>query len=352
MVRRSVFFAAALCAVEALAGSSRLEAAGKPLHIYFIDVEGGAATLIVTPAGESFLVDPGYPGERDPGRIAQVAKEVAGLEKIDIFLSTHWHTDHLAGLERLVELIPVKRFYDRGMPEKLTQDIVASEFGPYRKITQGRSVAVKPGDEIPLRQAEGSLPLRVKVVAASGLVLGEKAGAPQVRPCDKGHKAAAEDDSDNAKSVAFLLTFGDFKFFDGADLTLNVEHKLVCPENLVGGVDVFQVDHHGFAISNHPALLAALRPRVAIMNNGPTKGGDAEVFARLKQVPEIEAVFQMHRNLRTKDSDNAPAEFILSTADEKSCKGGYFRLAVDGSGKSYGVEVSSKGTKRTYKTRA
>jgi beta-lactamase superfamily II metal-dependent hydrolase len=324
-------------------------AKAKPLDIYFIDTEGGAATLIVTPAGESVLVDPGYPGDRDPPRIARVARETAGLEKIDHFISTHWHSDHVGGLLRLVELIPVRRFYDRGLPEKIAEDMIEAEIEGYRRISAGKSVALKPGDKLQLESKGFSTPLEIKILASNGIVLGEKPGDPQVRPCDKGHPSRPEDTSDNALSVAFLLTFGRFKFFDGADLTWNVEHKLACPANLPGEVDVFQVNHHGFAISNNPLLLAALSPRVAIMNNGPTKGGDAETFARLEAVPGLEDVFQLHRNLRTKDSDNAPPELISSSADEKTCKGGYIKLSVDPSGESFAVSIPAKGTTRTYR---
>jgi len=336
--------AASLAAAEKAQGE-------KPLDIYFVDTEGGAATLIVTPAGESFLIDPGYPGDRDPPRIAQVAREAAKLTQIDHFLSTHWHSDHVGGLIQLVKLIPIKRFYDRGSADKPLPDSVPAEMKAYREITGGKSVALKPGDLIPLSKEGSPSPFEVKVLASSGAVLGEKAGAAQIRPCDKGHKSAPEDTSENARSVACLLRFGDFKLFLGADLTLNVEHKLACPENIPGPVDVFQVDHHGFAISNHPALVQALKPRVAILLNGPTKGGDAETLARLREVRGID-IYQMHRNLRTQEDDNAPEDFTLSAATEKECKGGTMKLSVHPSGKSYSISIPSKGITRTYEVRA
>jgi competence protein ComEC len=348
------------CILQPAAASAEERPAGaKPLDIYFIDTEGGTATLIVTPAGESVLVDPGYPGDRDPPRIARVAKETAGLEKIDHFISTHWHSDHVGGLLRLSELIPIRRFYDRGLPEKIADDMIATEIEGYRRISAGKSVALKPGDKLPLERSretatlQGGLPtpLEIKILASSGIVLGEKPGDPQVRPCEKGHPSRPEDTSDNARSVAFLLTFGRFKFFVGADLTWNVEHKLACPASLPGEVDVFQVDHHGFAISNNPVLLRALNPRVAIMNNGPTKGADRETYARLKAVPGLEEVFQLHKNLQTKDADNTPPEFIMSSSDEKSCKGGTIKLSVDSSGNSYTVSIPAKGTTRRHETK-
>lgn len=322
----------------------------KALEIYFVDTEGGAATLIVTPAGESLLIDPGYPGDRDPERIAGVARDVAGLREIDAFVSTHFDADHYASLPRLLELIPIRRFYDRGVPDPVPSGIDEKALRAYVAATGGKSTALKPGDEIPFRPCDGTR-LRMKVLAAGGIVIGEKPGAPQARPCDAGHETRPDDRSENANSVAILLEFGRFRLFAGGDLTWNVEHKLVCPENLPGEVDVFQVNHHGFSISNNPVLVRALNPRVAILLNGPTKGGEAEVFARLRACPGLKDIFAMHRNLRAKDADNADPAFTLSTADEASCAGGYMRLTVRADGEEYAVAIPAKGTTRTYAVR-
>jgi beta-lactamase superfamily II metal-dependent hydrolase len=321
----------------------------KPLDVYFIDTEGGAATLIVTPQGESLLADTGNPGERDAGRIAKVAKEAAGLQQIDHVITTHFHLDHVGGLPRLSELIPVKRFYDHGIPTPLLADIRPQDLEAYRKTTGGTSTALKPGDEIPLRSSAGSPPLKLRVVASDGLVLGEKGASAQERPCEKGHQAAAVDSSDNARSIAFVLSFGGFRLFDGGDLTWNTEHKLVCPENIPGEVDVYQVNHHGLDQSNNPALVEALRPRVAIMNNGARKGGEPKTFATLKGAIGLEAVFQLHRSVRLTEKENSPSAFVAN--DEETCKGEYIKLSVDPTGKSYTVTVPSKGTTKRYETK-
>ncbi|MCS6861460.1 MAG: MBL fold metallo-hydrolase [Abditibacteriales bacterium] len=319
----------------------------KGLDIYFIDVEGGAATLIVTPQRESLLVDCGWPGERDPARIAKVAKEVAGLKQIDHLIITHWHTDHAGDVAQLMKVIPVKNFYDRGIPDPLPRDVSRQQIEIYRQATQGKSIPLKPGDEIKLKS--GSVPLKLRVLASSGIVLGEPPHAPQTRPCDRGHAAMPEDTSDNARSIAFLLSFGNFDFFDAGDLTWNVEHKLVCPTNLVGTVDVYQVTHHGMDISNNPVLMQALQPRVAIMNNGPRKGGAAKTYARLKSVQGLEDIFQLHRNVQTTEEDNAPPAFVAN--DEENCQGEFIHLSVDPTGQTYTVAVPSKGTRRSYQTR-
>jgi competence protein ComEC len=126
----------------------------KTLDIYFIDVEGGAATLIVTPKGESLLIDTGFPGERDAGRIAHVALELAGLKQIDHCVITHWHRDHEGGVPTLAKLIPIANYYDHGLPDKLASDMQAEFIDPYRQTAAGKRSTLKPGDEIRFKQAE------------------------------------------------------------------------------------------------------------------------------------------------------------------------------------------------------
>jgi beta-lactamase superfamily II metal-dependent hydrolase len=325
------------------------QAAPKTLDIYFIDVEGGAATLIVTPAGESLLIDSGNPGERDAGRIAHVALDVAGLKQIDHYITTHWHTDHVGGIGPLAQLIPVKHYYDHGIPATLTSDITSSLIDIYRKTSEGKSVALKPGDEIKLQTPKAFPPLRLRVLAANGIVLGEQPGAPQIQPCGPNFQAAAEDKSDNVNSVGVVLSFGRFRFFDGGDLTWNIENRLVCPKNLVGVVEVYQADHHGLDLSNNPALIEALKPRVAIIDNGPRKGGEARTFATLKNAAGIEAIYQLHRNVRTTEKDNAPPAFVAN--DEEDCKGEFIKLSVAPNGKSYSMDIPAKHISRVYRVR-
>jgi beta-lactamase superfamily II metal-dependent hydrolase len=320
------------------------------MDIYFIDVEGGAATLIVTPQGESMLVDCGWPGERDARRISEVAREQAGISQIDHYITTHWHTDHFGGIAQLVRLLPVKRYYGHGMPNPLPPDINPELVQAYRNTAGGDGLVLRPGSEITLLQRGKSAPrLRLRILAANGVVSGEKPDAAQVRPCTANHQTAQKDESDNANSVAFVLEFGSFRFFDGGDLTWNVEHKLACPANLPGKVDVFQVNHHGLDTSNNPLLVEALAPRVALVNNGAKKGGHVKTYATLKTARGIESIFQLHRNVQTGESDNAPAEMVAN--DNEACQGNFIKLSVDRRGKSYTVSIPAKGTTRTYTTR-
>lgn len=327
-----------------------MQAAPKTLDIYFIDVEGGAATLIVMPLGESMLIDSGFPGERDAARIAHVARDVAGLTQIDHYITTHWHRDHFGGIPQLSQLVPVKHYYDHGLPATSAEDIQPELIEAYRQTVQGKSVTLKPGDNIKLRPSPKYLaPLQVRVLTASGLVIGEQPGAAQIQPCGPNFQAIPEDKTDNANSVGILLTFGRFRFFDGGDLTWNIEGRLVCPKNLTGAVDVYQVNHHGVDNSNNPALIRQLKPRVAIIDNGPRKGGEARTFSTLKSTPQTEAIYQLHRNVRTTEKDNAPADFVAN--DEEDCKGEFIKVSVAADGKSYTVAIPAKKINRSYRTR-
>jgi len=156
--------------------------------------------------------------------------------------------------------------------------------------------------------------------------------------------------SDNANSVVMLLQFGDFRFFDGGDLTWNIEEKLVCPTNLVGKVDVYQSTHHGLDQSNNDVLIKSLEPIVAVFNNGPTKGCEPMSFNTLKELPSIKAIYQMHKNLRPDGAkNNSPDEFIAN--HEKECKGNHIKLSVAPDGKSYTVSVPATKHERTYQVR-
>jgi competence protein ComEC len=319
------------------------------LGITFIDVEGGAATLIVTPAGESVLIDCGWAGARDAERIAKAA-EAAGVKAIDHLVITHWHMDHYGSVEKLSKLLPIRHFYDHGVPDALAED--AANFplliAAYRKASDGKSKTLKPGDEIALKQADGAPALRLLCVSGNGEVIADKPGAP-INPLAKEHKPKEADASDNARSLGLLLSYGSFRFLDLGDLTWNVEYKLVAPSDKIGLVDVYQVTHHGADLSNNPVLLKTVKPRVAVMNNGPRKGGSANVVADVRRLPDLQAFYQMHRNLSTGALENADADCIANR-DEK-CEGEPIRLSVTRDGKSYTVAVGWKGKQRRFETR-
>jgi competence protein ComEC len=328
--------------------AARPQAQSRTLDIYWVDVEGGAATLIVTPAGESVLVDTGWPGERDAERIARAAGD-AGITRIDHLVTTHWHTDHFGGVEALAARLPIGRFYDHGFPAGEHPDITPALKEAYLRVTGGSTV-LRPGDTLNLRQSAGAPAISAQVVTSAGLVMGEAAGSPQTRPCPRdGHASRPDDESDNFRSVGMVVRFGAFRFADLGDLTWNVEHKLVCPRDLLGKVDVYQVTHHGLDISNHPALLAAAAPSVAVVNNGPRKGGKPEVFERLRRLPGPPDILQIHRNVETGPGDNAPAAAIAN--EDEACQGRWTHLSVDPRARRYTVQLEGKGTPRAYTIR-
>jgi hypothetical protein len=249
--------------------------------------------------------------DRDAQRI-HVAKDVAGLSQID-----HWHHDALASrscwwCDVVSELIPVKNYYDHGLPTAPAADIDPKLVDAYRTVSAGKSIALNAGDEIRILGDRSAPRLRFRILAANATVVGEEKGAPQIMQCGADFKPIEEDKTDNAKSLSMLLTYGSFRFFDGGDLTWNVENKLVCPKDLVGPVDLFQVNQHGTSASNNPALVRVLKPRVAVIDNGPRKGADPKVFATLKTVPEIEAIYQLHKNVLSSWNHNT-ASLTLRT---------------------------------------
>ena len=337
-------FAALIAPIVLLAEEPR-----RGLDIHFIDTEGGAATLVVTPVGESVLIDCGNPGSRDPERIAKTA-EAIGLKAIDHLIITHWHTDHYGGVDRLSKLIPIHRYYDHGIPEKLDEDpkMFPVLIAAYKAATKGKSKTLKPGDSIPLKQVAGAPALRLDCLCGSGEVIPDKPRAAE-NAIAKEHKPKDEDKTDNARSLGFVLSYGKFRFLDLGDLTWNIEYKLVSPSDKIGPVDVYQTTHHGLDISNNPVVINTVRPRVAIFNNGPRKGGMPAVTAALRRSPEIQAIYQVHRNLTVGAAENTDPEYIANP-DEK-CQGEGISLRIANDAKSYTVTVGNKGKPKKYETR-
>ena len=319
------------------------------LDIYFIDVEGGAATLFITPAGESLLIDSGYPdyGGRDRDRILNVIREVAKRKALDHAVVSHWHLDHYGNHAALADAIKIHQFWDRGIPEMLPEDAkFVDRIVQYRAASQNASKAVKPGDTIPLKT--GPTPIAMKVLTASGDVV--KNEGPENPFADR-HVAQMDDPTDNAKSISTLVSFGDFRFLCCGDLTWNVEAKLVTPRNPVGRVDLFMATHHGLPVSNNPALVLAIEPQVVVFCNGPTKGAHANSLATVKQVKRLAAFYQLHRNVKLTDDEQAPATHIANQAETSQCTGTWIKASVAPGGKTYTVQVGPNGTKHEYAVR-
>ena len=329
------------------------------LDLYWIDSEGGGSTLIVTPANESVLIDTGNPGGRDAGRIVQAAK-AAGLTRLDHVVITHYHIDHFGGAAEVAQQIPFGTLHQReipaGDPDGRKQSTFPVQIKPYRDI-KARREALQAGDVIPLKSAPGSLPIELRCLAADQRFV-------EATPAQKAHRnpltgtvaAKPKDPSDNANSAVLLLSFGDFRFFDGGDLTWNLEEQLVTPYNLPGVVDVYQTNHHGLEVSNHPVLVQSLAPTVVVMNNGATKGGQPGTFAAIRSVKPAPALYQLHQSYNVAAEQNAPAAFVanrenLTGPDASRCTANLIALSVAADGRSYRVTVPATGHSATYATK-
>jgi competence protein ComEC len=336
----------------ALVGAAPAE---RGLHVYFIDVMGGAATLVVTPERESILIDSGWPGndDRDPKRIIHVLKDVAGLDHLDHLVTTHWHTDHFGGVAGLAKRIQIDHFWDRGLPDLSAADQDRREYpdGPaatnplgiaYLKASEGKRKALKAGDKLPLRGD-----VEMLVLAAGGRVIGGPAG-PTNASCESAPADLEPDPSDNARSVALRLRYKGFDFLDCGDMTWNIERQLVCPVDRVGQIDLYQVTHHGLAISNHPTLLQTVAPTVTVMNNGPRKGGDAAAVKRLRTIRSIRAAYQLHKNAATAAEENTDPDLIANTSPEG---GEFVHAEVAPGGGAFTVQIGEQGRKREFSVR-
>jgi len=323
------------CVVDLITFTSfAARAATSTLDIYFIDVEGGQATLIVTPSHESLLVDAGFPGAgtftskpgdpykaRDAVRIASAAR-AAGIKRIDYLLITHFHSDHDGGVPELAQLIPIRTFIDHGgLQDAGSVPGTVEAFDAYAAVrAKAKHIEVKPGDRLPLKGIE------VTVVSSSGVTL--SSALPGAGARNAGCAATElppREGFENPRCTGFRLDFGEFRFADLGDLTGRPLWALFCPNDLLGPLDVYLLPHHGGPDAADPATFGSVKPRAAVINNGVTKGGAPETFAALHSAKGIEEVWQLHR------SKNPGAE---NFADD--------RLANLDESTSYWIKVSAK----------
>jgi competence protein ComEC len=287
----------------------------KTLEVWVVDVEGGNATLFVSPSGQSVLIDTGNGGAagvRDPERIMAAVKD-AGISQIDYLITTHWHGDHFGGLTELSTRIPIKNFIDHGPNQQAGPAPDAFLQNSYPEIySKGKRMIAKPGDILPVSGLDWRL------VSSAGEVIKSPLpgmGGPnpecanfQPNPDDGGYE--------NAMSVGSVITFGKFRMAHLGDLTWNKEYNMMCPMNRIGTFDLWVVSHHGQPMSNSPQLVHAIRPRVALLNNGTRKGGQPSAMKIIFSSPGLEDLWQMHFSLLSGQEYTVPGMFIANTLDD------------------------------------
>jgi competence protein ComEC len=295
------------------------------LDIHVIDVEGGQATLVVSPTRESMLVDAGWPGfnGRDADRIAAAVKR-AGLSQIDYLVVTHYHRDHVGGVPELIARVPVRTFVDHG-PTVETGEAPDALYKSYLEARKtGHHLQVKAGDSLPMKGID------VRVVAANGELLSRPLTDGAANPLCASFTPGKPDPGENARSVGTVITHGRFRFLNLGDLTWNKERDLVCPNNVLGVFDVYLTTHHGTDTSGPPVIVHAVRPRVAVMNNGAKKGGAKPAWRIVRDAPGLEDLWQVHYAADGGPDHNAPEAFIANM-DETTGHGIRISARSDGS---------------------
>ncbi len=323
---------------------------GENLDIYFLDMAGGGSTLIVTPPGESVLIDTGSlePKHRDADRMYRACKD-AGLKYIDYLVTTHFDVDHYGGILELSKRIPIKHFIDNDTPAKnISKRQRSQQLSPlYEEATKGKTKLLSAGEDIGLKNVGRGKKGAIKLHCVASQKRVEGFDGDVDAPVEGIEMARRADTSNNAGSIALVLTYGRFKFFAGGDITLNVEHHLAHPVNRVGKMDLYQVTHHGLDRSNNPVLLKALSPTVCIAMNGPRKGIQPRTFGVLKGLPSVKAIFQIHYNTQYGDAGNTAAEFIANPKDDPQ-KGQYIKASVYPEKGIFTVSIGPDGAPKTY----
>jgi beta-lactamase superfamily II metal-dependent hydrolase len=316
------------------------------LDIYWIDVEGGASTLIVTPQGVSVLMDAGWAGfdDRDARRIEQVVKKEAGLRRLDYLFVSHFHGDHAGGVAALAKRIDIGVFIDHG-------DSVDKAAGPGRDLWQEyvatagtRRRTVKAGERLALNGAEFTF------VASDGRVAAAvpEAGAPNAL-CES-FKPQAEDRGENGRSLGYLFRAGKFEFLNLGDLSWNFQHELACPVNLLGTIDVLQVPHHGVRDDVLPQMMWAAAPLVAVMNNGPAKGAGPAAVETVLKSPGLADLWSLHRAVGNDAAHNAPERLTANLGESDACPGAWLHARVTADG-SYTLTNSRNKFSKTYRVK-
>ena len=255
----------------------------------------------------------------------------AGVRQIDYLVVTHYHGDHVGGVPAIAARLPIRNFVDHGETvehtpagQKLYDDYL-------REAAKGNHIVVKPGDKLPLTQLSNDR-IEWTILSAAGSAI-DKAlpGAGKANPFCDAFKPKAADPSENAQSTGSRIVYGKFRLVDLGDLTWNKEHDLMCPNNKVGEADVYVVSHHGMDISGSAALVHALHPKVAIMDNGEKKGGTVEAWDTVHASPGIVDIWQSHFSAAGGPEHNTGEKMVANMTSDPDA-GNYLKLTAHADG--------------------
>ena len=290
---------------------------GKTLDMYFVDTEGGLEALYVSPTGQSLLIDTGNAGGRDTDRLMEIVK-TAGIAQIDYLIITHYHSDHIGGLEELAKRIPIKHFIDHGDPGEHTPAIEAA-FKMYQGLyANAPHTVAKPGDKIPISGFNVEVVTSAKQVLKTPIAGAPGAGKPNPECASFKQRDESHVDPDNFFSVGTVISLGKFRTVNLGDFTWNLEQELMCPNNSIGTVDLYLTSHHGIDQSGSAALVHALHPRVAVMHNSARKGGAIQTMNILHTSPGLEDVWQLHWAYAAGIEHNSPGVYIANLEDPQA----------------------------------
>jgi beta-lactamase superfamily II metal-dependent hydrolase len=327
-------------------------AAAKTLDMYVIDVEGGKSLLLVSPSGQSMLIDTG--GGREVDRIVEACK-AAGVKKIDYMVVSHYDGDHVGGVPALAARMPMVTFVDHGANVQLSNPGYVKNVDAYLALAaKGKHLVVKAGDRIPIKGFDAFV-----AMAAGKAITEPLKGAGQPNPlCDTtprktwGPNARGivdnQDTNENSHAIVLLVTYGKFRMLDPADLTWNMDREMFCPINRIGTVDLYMTANHGMDVANSPVMVHALRPRVVIADNGPRKGASAAVFQTVESSPGLEDYWQEHYLIAGGDKANVAPDYIANI--EGSPDGKAIKISAQADG-TFTVTNTRNNFSKTYKPR-
>ena len=333
-----------------------VSAQSKTLDIYVVDVEGGNATLFVTPARETVLIDTGNGGPaavRDADRIMAAVKD-SGITQIDALVTSHWHGDHMGAMAELANRIPIRHYLDHGGNVQPSAAVDAFMQNIYPGlVAKSKRTIVKAGDTLPLKGVEWRF-----VTSGREIVRNPLPGAGFPNPHCAGFKPHAVNpvsgqplgDTEDEHSVGSHVTFGKFRAVYLADFPWNKEFEMMCPNNRLGTVEFLLVSRHGQHSSNSEALVHALRPRVGVINNGVRKGGQPETMKVLHSSPGLEGLWQVHVAQLSGPEYDIPGMFVANIVDDpQHAPAHWIKVSANTDG-SFAVTNSRNGFTKAYST--